>query len=76
MSRTRRNKATQNVRPLSFRDFPTDLYWKCKEQAVRRRMSFKHYVIRALEEAVGRDSKELKVKFHAGEESGSSSDDV
>lgn len=74
MSRTR--KPTQNVRPLSFRDFPTDLYWKCKEQAVRRRMSFKQYVIRALEEVVGRDSKELKVKLYAGEESESSSDDV
>jgi hypothetical protein len=46
-----------DVRPLSFRDFPTDLYWKCKEQAVARRLSLKQYVIQVLEEAVKRDSK-------------------
>ena len=47
-----------DVRLVSFRDFPTELYWKCKEQAVQRRMSLKQYVIQVLEEAVKRDSRE------------------
>jgi hypothetical protein len=46
-----------DAKPLSLRDFPKDLYWKCKELAARRRMSLKDYVIEALEEAVRRDSK-------------------
>jgi hypothetical protein len=49
-----------NVKPLSLRDFPKDLYWTCKEIAARRRMSLKQYVIEALEEAVRRDSKRTR----------------
>jgi predicted HicB family RNase H-like nuclease len=48
------------VKPLSLRDFPEDLYWKCKEMAARRRVSLKHYVIEALEQAVERDSKKTR----------------
>ncbi len=49
-----------DAKPLSLRDFPKDLYWKCKEIAARRRMSLKQYVIRALEEAIERDSKRTR----------------
>ena len=49
-----------NAKPLSLRDFPKDLYWKCKEMAARRRMSLKQYVVEALEEAIERDSKRTR----------------
>lgn len=52
------DESGDDVRPLSFRDFPTELYWKCKQQAAFRRMSLKQYVIEKLEEAVKRDSKD------------------
>lgn len=72
MARTRSNKPT---RFLTFRDFPTELYWQCKEQAVRRRMSLKQYVIQALAQVVERDAREPKVKPYVGPESSSSDDD-
>jgi TfoX/Sxy family transcriptional regulator of competence genes len=60
---------------LTFRDFPTELYWQCKEQAVRRRMSLKQYVIQALAQVAERDAREQKVKLYVGPESSSSDDD-
>jgi TfoX/Sxy family transcriptional regulator of competence genes len=60
---------------LTFRDFPTELYWQCKEQAVRRRMSLKQYVIQALAQVAERDTREQKVKLYVGPESSSSDDD-
>jgi hypothetical protein len=55
-----REDESGDARPLSFRDFPIDLYWKCKEQAAQRRLSLKQYVIQVLEEAVKRDSKRTR----------------
>jgi hypothetical protein len=46
-------------RPLNLRDFPNDLYWLTKMCAASREMSFKAYVVAALEEATQRDSKQL-----------------
>lgn len=54
------DEGKDDVKPLSLRDFPKDLYWACKEIAARRRMSLKQYVIEALEEAVRRDSKRTR----------------
>jgi hypothetical protein len=54
------DESGDDVRPLSFRDFPTELYWKLKEQAVLQRLSLKQYVIKVLEEAVKRDSKRTR----------------
>jgi len=74
MAHARSNKPSR-FRFLTFRDFPTDLYWQCKEQAVRRRMSLKQYVIEALAQAVERDAQKPKVKPYAGPESSSSDDE-
>lgn len=52
------SKTGKKTRPLSFRDFPTDLYWRCKVRAAERQMSLKAYVVEALKKATERDSSE------------------
>lgn len=39
-------------RPLNLRDFPEDLYWKCKIRAAENRITLKKFVVRALQRAV------------------------
>jgi hypothetical protein len=56
-------RSKETVRPFNLRDFPEDLYWQCKEMAVRRRMPTKQYVIEALREAVKRDSKATRSTY-------------
>jgi hypothetical protein len=46
-------------RPLNLRDFPNELYWLAKMCAGYRHISLKAYVVAALEEATGRDSKQF-----------------
>jgi hypothetical protein len=55
--------AQRRVRPVTFRDFPNDLYWLAKQCAASREMVFKAYVIAVLREATDRDSKLMRKKL-------------
>jgi hypothetical protein len=50
------------LRPLTFRDFPRELYWRAKACAAHREMRFKAYVVAALEEATEKDLKRFSIK--------------
>jgi hypothetical protein len=52
-------KAQERVKPVTFREFPTDLYWLAKQCAASREMTFKDYVIAVLREATDRDRSSL-----------------
>jgi len=45
-------KQGKKARPLNLRDFPDDLYWKCKEQAAKRHMTLKQFIVQALQREV------------------------
>jgi hypothetical protein len=48
-------KPTPKARPLNLRDFPKDLFWRAKMCAAGKEMSFKSYIVAAVEAAVERD---------------------
>jgi hypothetical protein len=52
------SKASKKTRPLSLRDFPNDLYWRCKVRAAERQMSLKSFIVEVLEKATVRVSSE------------------
>lgn len=41
-------RTKKNVRPLNLRDFPNDLYWKCKVKAAQREMTLKQFIVEVL----------------------------
>lgn len=45
-------KPSKKTRPLNVRDFPDDLYWKCKVQAAEQHMTLKQFIVQALQRVV------------------------
>jgi len=45
-------KQTKKSRPLNLRDFPDDLYWKCKVRAAEQHMTLKQFIVQELQRAV------------------------
>jgi len=44
-------KATRKTRPLNLRDFPDDLYWKCKVRAAEEHTTLKQFIVQALQQS-------------------------
>ena len=56
MKRSKSTLSQKKGRPLNLRDFPDDLYWKCKVSAAQNRMTLKKFVMQALQQAVSENS--------------------
>lgn len=52
MKRQMSKQPTGKGRPLNLRDFPEDLYWKCKVPAAENRMTLTKFVAPGLRRAV------------------------
>lgn len=51
MKREKRTKEPK-LKPLTLKDVPEDLIWRVKEKAASNRMTFKAFVISALQRAI------------------------
>jgi hypothetical protein len=47
-------ESRRKVRPLNLRDFPDELYWKCKVQAAQEHMTLKQFIVRILEQSLSK----------------------
>ena len=56
MKSSETKQSSKKSRPLNLRDFPEDLYWRCKVQAAEERISLKDFVIETLKKRLENSS--------------------